>query len=238
MKKTILTLFIALFTIGFAIGQEMYLTEYITPKKGLEDIFQKNLMDHIKKFHSEAPYQAHARYVMFGQHEMQYVWVSGPTTYAEMDNMSRPDSTAHSADWAVNVEPLIEETCTNELWKRKDDLSYVPADGSDGLKLQLIRFYSLKPGKWNPFMDLMKKIANVWKTNNYKESWSIYVNSFDAGKGRNIAAINGFPNWAFLQSDTWIADYEKIYGKDSWKAAMATFDECIDKYQEEVRKVL
>lgn len=238
MKKSILTLFIALFTIGFAVGQEMYWTEYITPKKGLEDVFHENLMTHIKKFHSEAPYQAHARYVMFGQHEMQYVWVSGPTTYAGMDDMSRPDSTAHSADWAMNVEPYIEKTCTNELWKFKKDMSYYPAEGSSDLKLQLIRFYSINPGKWEVFMGLMKNVANVCKTNNYKESWGLYVNSFDSGNGREVAAVNGFPNWAFLESDTWVADYEKIYGKDSWKAAMNTFGECIDKYQEEVRKVL
>lgn len=238
MKKTILLLFIAFFTIGFSVGQEMYFTEYVTPKKGLEDVFQKNLMAHIKKFHSEAPYQAYARYVMFGKHEQQYVWISGPSTYAQMDNMSRPDSSAHTADWVLNVEPYIESTCTNELWKYKEDMSYFPAEGDNSLKLELIRFYSIKPGKWQPFMDLMKNVANVCKTNNYKESWAVYVNSFDAGNGREIAAVNGFPNWAFLQTDTWVADYEKIYGKDSWKAAMASFNECIDKYQEEVRKKL
>jgi hypothetical protein len=238
MKKTILTLIIAIVSIGFTLGQKMYNTNYITPKKGMENVFEKNLMDHIKKFHSQAPYEAFARYVMFGQHEEQYVWVSGPHTYSEMDNMSRPDSTAHTADWMMNVEPYIEKSCVNELWKRKDDLSYVPESGIEGLKLQLIRFYSIKPGKWDAFMGVMKNVANVFKTNNYKESWSVFVNQFDAGNGREVAAVNNFPNWAFLESDTWVADYEKIYGKDSWKAAVNIIYESVDKYQEEMRKIL
>ena len=91
MKKTLIIFLFSLFTGGIAVSQQaytMYETMYITPKKGLEDVFKENLMAHIKKYHSAAPYEVRARYVVFGKHEQQFVWVQGPTTYTQMDNMS------------------------------------------------------------------------------------------------------------------------------------------------------
>lgn len=242
MKKTLFLLLVTFCIFGMASAQKaytMYETMYITPKDGMTQIFQQNLLDHIKKYHSAAPNEASARLVLFGEHEGQFVWVSGPSTFTGMDNMSRPDSIAHNADWALNVEPFIEKYSDMELWKRKDDLSYIPEGGTSALKMQFIRFWEVKPGKYETFMALLKNVATVCKENKYAESWVIYGSQFASGNGRDIAAVTGFKNWAYFDADDpWVADYEKMFGKDSWKKAMETFNEITAKYQEEIRRVL
>jgi len=136
----------------------------------------------------------------------------------------------------MNVEPFIDSYSDLEYWKKKDDLSYVPA-GDPDLKLQHIRFWGLKPGKYKEFMGVLKDVVEVFSTNSYNESWGVYVNQFTTGKGRDVAAVSNMANWAsFDQDDTWVADFEKIHGKDSWKNAMQTMFDCTDSYSEEVRE--
>ena len=64
-----------------------------------------------------------------------------------------------------------------------------------------------------------------------------YVNEFTTGNGRDVASVSNMANWASFDSDdTWVADYEKLYGKGSWKTAMATIVDSTDAYSEEVRE--
>lgn len=237
MKKFSVLLLIFLFTVGFALAQNnysMYETNYLTPKEGMGKTLHDNLMAHNKKFHSAAPYEAWVNYVAVGAHEGDFVWIMGPTTFTALD--SRPDDEAHQQDWALNVQPYVEESGITEYWKKKDDLSYVP-EGNDGLKLQHIRFWGIKPGKYEAFMGVLKNVVEVFKANKYPESWGIYVSQFYTEKGRDVAAVSNMANWAsFDTDDTWVADYEKLYGKGSWKTAMATIFDSTDDYSEEVRE--
>jgi len=237
MKHTFLTLLMALMIAGFATAQEtytMYETNYLTPKEGMGKTLHDNLVAHNKKFHAAAPYEAWVSYVAVGASEGDFVWGMGPTTFTALD--SRPDDEAHNQDWAVNVSPYVEKSGITEYWKKKDDLSYTPA-GENELKLQHIRFWGVKPGKYEAFMGVLKNVVEVFKTNKYPESWGIYVNQFSTGDGRDIASVSNMANWAsFDSADTWVADYEKLYGKGSWKTAMATIYDSTDEYSEEVRE--
>lgn len=240
MKRTFLTLIIGFLTFGFIAAQEsytMYETMYITPKKGMEKELMASMEAHNKKFHTTAPYEAFNRTVVIGTHEGQAIWIMGPTTFTELNNFdSQPNSEAHTADWAMNVEPFVDSYSDLEYWKKKDDLSYVPTDDGD-LKLQHIRYWGVKPGKWEDFMGVLNNVVEVFKTNSYKESWGIYVNQFHTVDGRDVAAVSNMVNWAsFDQEDTWVADYEKLYGKDSWKTAMNTLRESTSSFTEEVRE--
>jgi hypothetical protein len=159
----------------------------------------------------------------------------GPTTFTALD--SRPDDEAHNADWALTVMPYVESSSDNEYWKRKDDLSYTP-EGDAKFKLQHIRFWGIKPGKWESFMGVLKNVVEVFKTNKYPESWGIYVSQFASSEGRDIAAVSNMANWASLDSDdTWVADFEKLHGKGSWKTTMETLNDCTEEYSEEIREI-
>jgi len=240
MKRTFLTLLIGFLAFGFVSAQEsytMYETMYVTPKKGMEKELKTNMEAHNKKYHATAPYEAFNRSVVIGQHEGDMVWVMGPTTYTALGKFdSQDNSEAHSADWALNVEPFVDSYSDLEYWKRKDDLSYTP-EGDADLKLQHLRFWGLKPGKYQDFMGVLKNVVEVFKKNNYKESWGIYVNQFETGNHRDVASVSNMAGWAsFDEADTWVADYEKLYGKDSWKAAMKILNDCTEVYTEEVRQ--
>lgn len=237
MKHTLLTLLISLIIVGFAGAQEtytMYETNYLTPKEGMSKALHEGLIAHNKKFHAAAPYEAWVSYVAVGESEGDFVWGMGPTTFTALD--SRPDDDAHNQDWAVNVAPYIAESGITEYWKKNDELSYTP-EGDANLKLQFIRFWGVKPGKWETFKGVLKNVAEVYKTNKFPESWSIYVNQFTTEEGRDVASVSNMANWASFDSDLgWVAAYEKIYGKDTWKTAMATIYDCTDEYSEEVRE--
>lgn len=240
MKNTFLTLLIGIFAFGTVTAQKtytMYETMYVVPKKGMEKELMANMEAHNKKFHTAAPYEAFSRKVVIGSHEGQFVWVMGPTTFTALDGFdTQANSPAHDADWALNVEPFVESYSDLEYWKKKDDLSYSP-ESTDGLKLQHIRFWELKAGKYEAFMDVMKNVVSVFKTNKYKDSWSIYVNQFSTGNGRDIAAVSNKANWAsFDREGTFVADYEKLYGEGSWKKAMTTMQESTDSFEEEIRE--
>ena len=95
MKKTLIIFLISLFTGGIAISQQaytMYQTMYITPKKGLENVFKENLMAHIKKYHSAAPYEVRAVQHSFreGGHRAEQRVRPGPGRAIE----PRPERTA------------------------------------------------------------------------------------------------------------------------------------------------
>lgn len=237
MKHTILTLLISLIFVGFAGAQgtyTMFETNYITPKEGMGNALHDGLIAHNKKFHAAAPYEAWVSFVAVGKNEGDFVWGMGPTTFTALD--SRPDDAAHNQDWAVNVLPFVEKSSNTEYWKKKEELSYTPAGEAD-LKLQHIRFWSIKPGKYEDFMGVLKNVVEVFKTNKYPDSWGIYVNQFETNNGRDVAAVSNIANWAsFDTDDTWVADYEKLYGKGSWKTAMATLYDSTDKFSEEVRE--
>ncbi|MBU1008968.1 MAG: hypothetical protein KKD74_02420 [Bacteroidetes bacterium] len=238
MKRTMMTMILTLCTLGFAIAQKeyrMFELIYLTPKAGMTKVLEENLKAHNKKFHTAAPYEAFIKTVVVGEHEGDFVWLMGPTTFTSLDG--RPDDDAHKADWATTVEPFVEKAGNVEYWKMKEGSNYDPEGGMENYNMQHIRFWEIKPGKYEAFMNALMKVTKVFKDNSYKESWSVYINQFSTNSGRDIAAVSNMKNWAtFDQDDTFVADYEKIYGKDSWKAAMAVFNDCTASYTEEIGK--
>jgi hypothetical protein len=240
MKRTILTFLLGMFAFGFASAQKsytMYETMYVTPKRGMEKQLMASMEAHNKKYHTTAPYEAFARMVVIGEREGQFVWGMGPTTFTALDGFdSQPNSETHDADWAMTVDHYIEAYSGIEYWKMNDELSYSPAEARVN-KLQHIRFWSIKAGKYDAFKEVMKNVAAVFKANSYKDSWHFYTNEFETGNGRDVAAVSNKENWASFDRDgTFVVDYEKLYGKDSWKKAMATMAESTDGFTEEIRK--
>ncbi len=195
----------------------MYETMYIKPKADKLKEFDKVFAAHNKKFHSEGASQVFIRYVVNGPHAGEYVWAMGPTTWTDLDD--RPDDDSHSDDWSA-VMPFIEEVSEVEYWRMDSELSYLPESYEGSNKIH-VRVWDVKPGKWDETKAIMKQVVDVYKDTKDPNPWSLYYNQFQTGNGRDIAGVFGFDKWAeYDQESTWVKDFERVNGEDSWEMAM------------------
>ena len=224
MKKSFLTSLTLCLFIGISIAQDskthMYETIYLTPKLDKINELNDALSAHNKKYHGEGNYYAFVQSVITGRKSGDYVWLMGPGSFGSLD--SRPAEGGHDDDWSNNVLPNVAEVSQAEYWERDDNAYYTP-EGFDGDKLR-IRFHRIKRGKNGEFRDLMNKIAEVYKAKKYNRTFSLYWNQFPTARGRNVATINGFENWAmFDENGNFGADFNAVHGEGTfskWREKM------------------
>ncbi len=236
MKKLFLLLFLAL---GFFVlqAQESYVmfeTMYIDVKPDKLDEFNEAFKSHARQYHAEGASTVSAHYIVNGPFEGQIAWVMGPLTFSDLD--SRPSDDAHEDDWN-KVMPYVKRVSEVEYWRMDADMHYAPKDGSFS-KFHM-RFFEVKPGKWQEFSKILAGIIEVYKTKAYPNSMNVNWNQFNTGNGRNVVAVQGFNSYSeFDQEDTWVADYESVHGEGSWERAMDEMTNVTNGMTEELREVM
>jgi hypothetical protein len=237
MKKLLfLNVFLLVGVITY--GQDsyiMYETMYIKPRSGKIKEFNEALAAHNKKFHAEGPNAVAIQSVMNGSRAGQLVWVMGPLTFTDLD--TRPSDDAHMEDWN-SVMPYIDEVSEIEYWRMDPDLSYTPEGWNFTPKIH-IRSWELKHGKSDEFLEIMKKIVEVFRTKEYDHSWHVYWNYFQTGNGRDIAGVFGFDKWAYYDEDpVFIKDFEEIHGEGSWEETYEIMTQVTVEMTEELRELI
>lgn len=218
MKKSI-TLLLSILILVFVYGQDkpstvMFERNYLTPKPDKIKILNQNLATHNKKYHGDGDHYAFVYLVITGRRSGDYLWLMGPGTFANLD--TRPAEGGHDDDWADNVMPYVQDISQNEYWVRDEKHYYTPK-GYSGDKVR-VRYYRIKPGTNEKFRELMGKILKVNKEKYYNSTFNLFWNTFPTNRGRNVATVSGFPNWAVFDEDNnFGTDYESVHGDGSWQ---------------------
>ena len=208
-------------------------TMLILPKRGMEDKFEIAVKAHNAKFHGAGPNVAGLRKIEYGEKSSWYVWVHGPTGYASLDNPFTKES-GHAADWAANVDPLIESYGSSMIWERNEKLSY----GID--ILQKAKYYEiwsvkLKPGEYKRFAALCEKLRKTYESMG-TQAFVILDNALHQANGADLAiiwSINSFDKWG--NDPAPIVAYEKLFGTGSWQAMMDEWNAVKIDYSAEIR---
>lgn len=211
-------------------------TMYLIPKRGMEDKFEAAVKAHNQKFHPEGPYVASLRQVEYGKMSGWYVWVFGPTTYANID--SRPDKeNGHQADWDATVDPLVEKYGVSELWNYNADLSF----GFDILRKSNyaeIWKVDLKPGEYYRFKAICEKVKKASESIGTM-AFVVFDNQIHMTNGADIGIVWSFNNFKEWSEDIGMMEaYEKIYGKGTWTNMLNEWRDVIVDYDVEIRKFL
>ncbi len=104
MKKGIFTLALVMFCLVAANAQadyKMYIQLSLEPNLDQITLFEKNLAEHNKKYHSEGFMKAEVWKVLSATNSGQYALWMGPLTFSDFD--TREEIKGHDADWNDNV---------------------------------------------------------------------------------------------------------------------------------------
>jgi hypothetical protein len=244
MKKHI-TWFVALLMMATTLfGQDkvkpyqMYETLPLKPKRGQEKQFEEAVKQHNARFHASAPHRASLAVVTEGSgSDGWYFWVMGPCMYSDLDGQPSETSKDHDNDWAANVDPNVDKYGESHVWKYQDSISVTPAGyNPDRLDVWVM---DIKPGMRGRFYDLMKKWKGLWEANKYPFSMRVFFNDLWSGSGQDAAIVYSFSKYADFDLDfKWKADYEKMYGENSWEAFWKEWNECVASTSEQLRKMI
>ena len=204
----------------------------VIPEKRAE--FEEAFRAHNQKYHSSGASEVSVEYIVNGPWAGQYSWIMGPLTFSDLD--SRPSDDAHEQDWN-RVESYIRKISEVEYWRQDSKLYYYPDENP--FKRYHMRYFGVKPGKWEDFAMLLAKVVEVYKTKNYPNSMAIFWSQFNTGNGREVVAVQGFNKYSEYDSDdTWVKDFESIHGEGSWEKTMDEMFTLTTSMTEEIREVV
>lgn len=193
---------------------------------GQNDMFEKALAAHNKKFHNADPFKVGVSEVKSGPASGSYTLVMGPVTFTQIGG--RPNSPEHNADWQKNVMPYVESIGDASFWRVDKDASYRAA-GADAFTKSRLRFITLNPGQMDRFKDAIKMIGEVYKAKNYNASYSVYI-KWGASAGPHVATEIGFADWSwFDQPNTIEKDFEEVHGAGSWQKFLDEWELAVDR---------
>jgi hypothetical protein len=208
-------------------------TQYMLPKRGMEDKFEAAVKAHNEKFHPNGPFQAGLRKVEYGDKAGWYVFVYGPTTYDNLDN--RPaKANGHADDWSKTVDPLVETYGSTTLWEPNKDLSF----GFENLskyKYYEAWMVNLKKGEYYRFKELAGRLKKVYESLG-KEPFVVLNTPLHSANGPDVGLL-----WSFNTYKEWSDDpgpkeaYEKMYGAGSWQNMLDEWREVNTSYNSEIR---
>lgn len=234
MKKVIFTLaFLLSCTLALQAQADykMYIQLSLEPNLDQITLFEKNLAEHNKKYHSEGFMKAEVWKVLSGTNSGQYALWMGPLTYSDFD--AREENKGHDADWNDNVLALCSEVSEMEWWKRNDELSYSP-EGSETGK-DVFRVYDVTSGQFYRFKEVLKKVVAVYKAKEYPDYFSVFYNEFSSNSNRDVAFASGFKTWASLdEKSTFKSDFEEVHGEGSWIPFMEEYKASYNSYEDEL----
>jgi len=220
------------FTTAFSQADyEMYLQIMLEPRLDQISLFEKNLAEHNKKFHSDGFQKTSVYSVSSGSNAGKYAWVMGPLTFTDFD--SKELDKDHDADWNDNVLALCSSVSDFEWWKFKDDLSYVP-EGSETGK-EVFRVYDITKGQGYRFEEVLKKVVAVYKAKDYPDYFRVYYSEFNSNSNRDVAFSSGFKTWASLdEKSTFKKDFEEVHGAGSWFTFIEEYRASYNSYEDEL----
>ena len=234
MKKRIFTLALLLLCLVATNAQadyEMFLQVALEPKLDQITLFEKNLAEHNKKYHSEGFMKAEVWKVLSGSNSGQYAVWMGPLTFSDFDALE--ESKGHDADWNDNVLALCSEVSEMEWWKHNEELSYSP-EGSETGK-DVFRVYDVTDGQFYRFTEVLKKGVAVYKAKEYPDYFSVYYNEFSSKSNRDVAFASGFKTWASLDEEsTFKKDFEEVHGEGSWGPFLDEYKASHTSYEDEL----
>ena len=158
MRKLLLVL-LALPFFSFSQEKNVVSANRIFPKGDKVPAFEKALAAHAKKFHT-GTWKWRVFTVESGPDAGAYHITEGPMSWDDVDN--RGDlGKAHTADWDMNVAPLLTDRGSNSYSVYRADLSTVQlTDYSDKIAINHI---FPKPGYTDDMEDGIKKIKKAWE---------------------------------------------------------------------------
>ena len=239
MKRFTLFLMAFMASITFVISQTnyaMYENTYLMVKTDKYKEFGEAMTKHNEKFHSGGgPYHANVWLVTTGEYVGSFVWSMGPNTFTHLD--SRPDSKEHTEDWIYNVMPNVHKIRETGYWKRADKISFT-AEDSVTSKLR-ITVYDLKDWQSYRFKEIVSKVAEVYKENNYEHSFQAYFPAFRMPNNREAAIVWGFNNYAVFDEDyKFKEDFETLHGEGSWTKVMDEYKDIVNEAVDEIWEII
>ena len=234
MKKGIYTIALLLICIVTANAQsdyKMYLQIMLEPELDQISLFENNLAEHNKKYHSEGFMHADVWTILSGSNSGKYALFMGPLTFTDFDGLE--ENKAHDTDWNDNVLALCSEVSEMEWWKINEELSYAP-EGSETGK-EIFRVYDITRGQLYRFEEVLKKAAAVYKAKAYPESFTIFYNEFRSNSNRDVAFSSSFKTWASLdEKSTFKKDFEEVHGEGSWSTFIEEYRASFNSYEDEL----
>ncbi|MEO6328083.1 MAG: hypothetical protein ABIO55_04090 [Ginsengibacter sp.] len=164
-------LFLALFALPFfGLSQERNVVSVtrVFPKSDKVAAFEKALTAHSQKYH-KGDWAWTVFTIESGPDATGYQIVEGPSTWDALE--SRGDiSKAHTADWDLNIAPLLQDKGSVAYSVFRPDLSTVNlTDYSNKLAINHVYY---KPGYAEEVEDIIKKLKKTWDAG--KQSIAVY----------------------------------------------------------------
>jgi hypothetical protein len=241
MKK-IITLFIVLFFTSSVMAEETKTyTQYDTFRFTIDNKnankLTKNMRNHIKKYHTKAPYKTKIYNVAYGPNTNDLIWVMGPISYAEFD--SRPVDKKHDDDWADNINPYITSYNQGEIWRNMEGLVINNMDEkADSPEKYITRYLTVNSDQEGEDIKyLLNQVKGTLEKIGKEKYWAILDNKFIQGNlnGRHIMAISSMDSWAKLDENLeFEKHFEILYGKGSIKAFDALYSKVFKNEWQEV----
>ena len=234
MKKGIYTIALLLICIVAANAQadyKMYVQIMVQPKLDQISLFEKNLAEHNKKYHSEGFRKVDVWKISSGSNSGKYASFMGPLTYSDLDGTE--EIKGHDADWNDNVLPLCSEVSEKEWWKYNEELSYSPEGYESGK--DVFRVYDVTRGQLYRFEEVLKKVVAVYKAKSYPEYFAVFYNEFASNSNRDVAFSRSFKTWASLdEKSNFKKDFEEVHGEGSWSTFIKEYQASFNSYEEEL----
>lgn len=158
MRKIILVL-LALPLFSLAQEKNVVSVDRIFPKADKVPAFEKALAAHAQKYHT-GTWKWRVFTIESGPDAGGYHITEGPLSWDDIDG--RGDlGKAHTADWEMNIAPLLTDRGSNSYSTYRADLSTVQlTDYSD--KIAITHVFP-KPGYMDDMEDAIKKIKKAWE---------------------------------------------------------------------------
>lgn len=170
MRKLILVLF-ALPMFCLAQEKNVISANRIFPKGDKVPAFEKALAAHSQKFHT-GTWKWRVFTIESGPDAGGYHITEGPMSWDDVDTRGEI-SKAHSADWDMNVAPLLTDRGGNSYSLYRADLSTIALTDYSN-KISITHIFP-KPGYTDEIEDMIKKLKKAWE--NGGQTVAVYESS-------------------------------------------------------------
>ena len=200
-------------------SEVIYENIFLTPVKASENLLVEGVKKHNQKYHSKGKTTASLYSVLIGQHSGQYVWLNGPMTYSDIDNM--PD-TGHMEDWQKNIRNHATDESV-KLAKLNWDASYSPPSWGSP-KYILWRTFKIKQNNdsYQKVLETVTKIGKVLNAINAPNPRRVYESVFRSEDREDITLVYPFKTFTRFSESNGLptgfqAEYDRINGPGAFR---------------------
>lgn len=193
--------------------------------------FEAGMAAHNKKYHASEAYGARVYWISNGKNAGKYVWNMGPLPWAALDN--RPAQDGHDEDWNKNVLSYVEAESEVNYWRFHADRSNFSQDFE--LKNLLVFILDIKRFRNMEFFNVLDKVQKVYSEKRSDQLYGVYTNEMANMDGNDFAWVEFFDSSAWMgQPDTFMQDYEAVYGEGSMGDLMKGLETSTDGERHEL----